>query len=155
MQPARIEDASTALKPPTDWDEAENGRCGQLAIRVERIAGVQFMFSAWEVGPEEALIILAGGKVQLGVSGSVHPVVNLAVQPAPEQVYPVSVVREVLDSAGYLTMEVETLWPPLAGSTKAHRGRIAVRVEDGGIPMAVGLAFQQLAGLAKEHGWTE
>lgn len=155
MLPARIEDADTALRPPADWDEAQNGRCGSLPIRVERIDGVQFMISAWEVSTDEAMVLLAGGKVQLGVSGSAHPVVNLNVSPPSEQVWPVSMVREMLDNKGDHCVEVETMWPPLEGSTKAHRGRCVARIADGGVPMAVGLAFQELAKLAKQNRWVE
>lgn len=155
MQPARIEDASVALKPPADWDEERNGHCGQLPIRVEKIDGLSFMFSAWDVQPGEALAILAGGKVRLGISGSVHPVVRLGVDFPQEQLSPVSTIREMMDREGRHCVEVETLWPPLEGSTKAHRGRVQIIVGEGGVPMAAGFGLQQLTDMAKRERWVE
>lgn len=155
MLPARIEDAQTDLKPPADWDPEQNGHCGQLAIKVERVEGVQFMVSAWEPEPGEVLALIAGGKVRLGVSGSCHPVVHLSASPPGDQITPVSTVRQMRDNKGQPCVEVETLWPPLEGSTTAHRGRCVALIGHGGEPMAVAAAFAELAALAKNSGWVE
>ena len=155
MNPARIEDADTSLPAPPDWDETTHGPCTALAVRFDVIEGVPFMVSAWEVNGDEALTVLAGGKVHLGISGNRHPVVRMAVQPPPDQPWPVSTVREMLDRNGDHCVEVVTMWPPLPGSTKAHRGLCQARVQEGGVPMAVGLAFQELAKLAKKNRWVE
>lgn len=155
MRAARIEDADTALKPPTDWNADQNGHCSNLPIKVERVDGVTFMFSVWEVEGLEALTMVAGGKIRLGVSGTVHPVVNLGVQAPCDQVLPVSIVRQALDREGQPCVEVETMWPPRPGSTIASRGHCTICIGPAGMPMAVGIAFQELHKLAKAQGWVE
>lgn len=77
MRPARIENHTHALAPPSDWDAEANGFCGTLYARSENIQGVNFMRSAWDVETLEALKLAAGSRMILGVAGSQHPVVHL------------------------------------------------------------------------------
>lgn len=153
MLPTRIEGSIETLKQPEDWDPAQNGHCGGLAIRVDHEDGLQWMRSAWEVEPDELLLLAAGGSVVLGVSGSVHPVVHLTVQPARDHIGRTTVVRELIDQKGDLTVLVETLFPPMPGSTEAHRARCTAAVGPGGAPHATALAMREVEKLAKDRGW--
>lgn len=155
MMPARISDPTTTAKKPENWDEARSGHCGDLAIRIERIEGTVFMRSAWEPTPLEALHLAAGGLVILGVSAPRHPVVHLAVEPAPEQLTRTTLIREQIDNHGNLLAHVETLFPPLPGQEggQAHRAHCSVLIGKSGAPHAVGLAMAEIEALAKQEGW--
>lgn len=155
MIPARISDPTTTLVAPQNWNEQAFGYCAGLPIRREEIQGVNFMRSAWEAEPDEALQLAAGGKIILGVSAPRHPVVHMVVEPPPEQLTRTTLVREEITARGQLTVVVETLFPPLPGlgDQASNRARCQVEVGAGGSPRAVMLAMAELEKLAVSNGW--
>lgn len=155
MLPARIENPTATLNRPQNWNEQAFGHCAGLPIRMEEIQGVNFMRSAWEAEPDEALYLAAGGKIILGVSAPRHPVVLMVVEPPPEQLTRTTLVREEINQHGRLTVVVETLFPPLPGlgDQTTNRARCQVEVGDGGSSRAVWVAMEELEKLAVAQGW--
>jgi hypothetical protein len=75
MIPKRIAGATHNLGRPPGWDEARDGNCGHLWVRVETENGrVARCVSAWEPTPEELAILNAGGSVLLSIVGWQPPV---------------------------------------------------------------------------------
>ncbi len=77
MIPRRIKNATHLLRPPVDWNEARDGRCVDLAVRVNGNGDFE---SAWEPTPEELAVLNAGGSVVLRIVGG-QPPVMLYVEP--------------------------------------------------------------------------
>jgi hypothetical protein len=77
--PKRIENHTHVLGAPKDWDEAKDGKCARLWVRVVEGAWQ----SAWEPTPAELEMLNAGGSVVLSVIGG-QPPVALHVEPANE-----------------------------------------------------------------------
>lgn len=154
MLPARIEGANMTFKQPDDWNEPKLGHCRDLSIRHEVVEGMPMMRSAWEVEGPEAMHLACGGRLLLGISGSIHPVVNLAVQTAPAQLTRTTLVREIISARGELTVTVETLFPPLPGlDQKAQRGLSSGVVGPEGSPATVAGCMLAIERLAIERGW--
>jgi len=55
-----------------------------LAIRDEKIGGVNHMTSLWEPTPAELKMLVDGGAVVLTILGNVHPPVMVSTQPPPK-----------------------------------------------------------------------
>lgn len=74
-------DGARPLGAPKDWDQHLDGACGVLPVldAVDEQSGFNFMYSVWRLTPEELAVIQAGGAIRLGISGRVHPVINMAV----------------------------------------------------------------------------
>jgi len=72
--PRRIEGANRRLTAPADWNEAEQGKCFDLHVRLSLAGGVPIAESAWEPTPEELAILNAGGSIVLRVVGGQPPV---------------------------------------------------------------------------------
>jgi hypothetical protein len=71
--------------PPPDWVEERHGECATLCIAdVRDEAGQPFMESMWRPSAEEIARLAAGACILLGVRGTVHPVVYMAVAAAPK-----------------------------------------------------------------------
>ena len=83
MISGRIENATRFLGKPQDWDDAENGRCGGLAIRDEVMSGLPVMTSAWTPTPAELARLNAGASVHLCICGVSHPPVSVTVGAPP------------------------------------------------------------------------
>lgn len=72
---------SRSLGPPRDWNQALDGECGDLAVvdHIDLQSGQNFMFSFYRPTEEEIAAFLNGGVLRLGIMGSTHPVINMAV----------------------------------------------------------------------------
>ena len=77
MRPLRIQDATRVLAETQDEYYA-------LAIRDEKINGVNHMISVWEPTPNEIEDLKRGGLIRLEILGQGHPPVMVTTQPAPE-----------------------------------------------------------------------
>lgn len=150
MQAVRIDRANPRpLGAPGDWTE-ENGHCGGLFIREELIAGVNYMRSAWEAEPEEALLLLGGAKVLLGVAGRQHPVVSLGVGQLPPDFAPVATVRQFAALDGTPAIRVEMLFDADGG----RRGFAECRLDVGRTwAESVQFGIEQVTELARREGW--
>lgn len=145
MNPARIDGATIALAAPCDWQEDEHGRCSTLWVRRDISAdGLAFLRSAWEVNAEEALSILGGAKLQLGIAGSSHPVVNLGIGPLPEDFTPPLIAEQVICD-GVRAVKVQVLFP--------NRQRVfaAVSIGEDGLGAALKMAVDEIAGFARSN----
>jgi hypothetical protein len=152
MKPVRITRAHPQpLDAPLDWDRDENGHCGRLFIRLETIEGVPYMRSAWEAEQDEALFLLAGGKLILGISGNKHPVVHLAMEDLPEEFQPAVTARQMATLDGTQGVRVEMLW---AVKGQGRRAFVEIDLAGRSYPEAVALGMTQLAALAEQKGWT-
>ncbi len=80
MIPLRVAGHTRNLGAPAGWD-AEGRPCSHLPIRDEVIDGVAYMLSRWEPTPAELADMINGGALELRISGTVHPVVSLVIQP--------------------------------------------------------------------------
>lgn len=137
MRPTRIAGADPLpLGAPPDWNEATDGPCSALFVRRENVAGVAFMRSAWEVDAAEAIYMLAGAKLTLGIAGQKHPVVALGIDPLPSDFEPVTMARRFTTPSGQAAVHVEMLFP-YGGGQRAYAN---VLVADGGLAAAIGLA---------------
>lgn len=151
MRPVRINGADPQpLGAPEDWTEEKHGHCGALFIRRERIAGVAYMRSAWEVEAPEAARLLAGARLTLGVAGDRHPVVQLGVGDLPSDFEPTVMARRFTDLVGRPVVRVEMLFPHAGG----RRGFCEVLV-DGTLADAVSQGVTRIEALARREGWTE
>lgn len=150
MRPAKIARHTAALAPPPDWDPAENGHCGTLYVRGEQIDGVHFMRSAWDIEPHEAALMFAGAKLILGVAGSAHPVVHLAIESMPEDFEPFVTARRVFNLDGTPAARVEILYP---NGGAPQRGFIEVQMEGRSFAVAVARGVNKIEKLAKQKGW--
>jgi hypothetical protein len=69
------------LSAPTDWNEAEHGRCETLPVIVGATAGhIATYTSFWRPSSEELAALNSGGRVALTVFGPTHPPVAMAVR---------------------------------------------------------------------------
>lgn len=151
MRPARISGADPRpLGAPTDWREDENGHCGALFIRREVIDGVHYMRSAWEAEAPEAMAMLAGSRMTLGIAGHCHPVVHLQVGELPADFLPVMTARRFSDLTGRPAVRVEMLFPHGGG----RRAFCEVHV-DGTLADAVATGIVRIEALARNEGWIE
>lgn len=150
MRPVRISGADPKpLGAPNDWNEERHGHCAALFIRREMIDGVPYMRSAWEGELPEALSLLAGAPVHLGVQGTDHPVVQLGLGPLPEDFTPTLVARRFTTIANQPAVRVEMLFPHGGG----RRGWVEVLIEST-LPRAIAKAVTLLEQLAVKEGWT-
>lgn len=149
MKPGRISGADPQpLGAPADWNEDRDGHCGGLFVRRENLSGVPWMRSAWEVELPEALSLLAGASLHLGVQGREHPVVQLGAGHLPADFMPTGVFRRFATLDGKTAVRVEMLWPHGGG----RRGVVEVLVENS-LGEAVGEAVEKLEQLAVTEGW--
>jgi hypothetical protein len=68
---------------PADWSAEKFGECGALPIRDEPFADGNKMVSEWKPTEIELEHLKLGAPLQLGVVGTVHPVVSLGVGAVP------------------------------------------------------------------------
>lgn len=149
MKPVRISGADPLpLGAPADWNEERDGHCSGLFVRRERINGVPWMRSAWDGELPEALSLLAGASIHLGVQGSTHPVVNLGVGELPADFMPTIAARRFVTLDGKPAVRVEMLFPHGGG----RRGFVEVLVEKS-LGAAVGEGVERLERLAVREGW--
>ncbi len=150
MLPTKIEGDAIPIGAPPNW-RPDHGHCGALFVRVDQTpGGLQFMRSAWEANAEEAGWLLAGAKVQLGVSAPQHPVVQLGVGPVPDDFEPVMTVRSILDG-GQPAVRVEMMWK--RPSEEARRIFCQVIMNGDQRSKAVALAIDEIEQLARSKAW--
>ena len=71
----RISGSNVRFGPPEGWNEATQGSCADLFVKVtKQIGGEVYCESAWEPTPEELAALVAGGSVILRVVGNQPPV---------------------------------------------------------------------------------
>lgn len=152
MTPTRIDGArEKPLGAPADWNPDQNGHCNALFVRDEEIEGAYFMRSAWEASPSEALSLLAGAKVELGVCGRAHPVVQLGVKMPEHETNPAMAIRFLTDPKGVDYIRVDAIFPTVppasfyASIPRAARETVAE---------AVAAAVDAIEALAAQNGVT-
>ena len=156
MRAAVIERHSpNPLAAPEGWNEERDGKCTALFVRPEEIDGTHFLRSAWEADPSEAIQLLGGGKMILGISGYQHPVVHLCVDQVPEDFAPVVTARQYTTLQNVPAVHVEMMFSTTDG---ARIGRVDVGlVDEQGHPVPLGVAIAQGVGeiglLAEREGW--
>lgn len=80
MIPRRISGHTHALAAPAGWNEARDGNCATLHVRMIRDGDSVLAQSAWEPTPAELAALNAGGSVILNVVGG-QPPVMITVEP--------------------------------------------------------------------------
>ncbi len=151
MRPVRISGADPVpLGAPADWSEETHGHCAALFIRRERIEGIAYMRSAWEVEDSEAALLYAGARLTVGISGNMHPVVQMGFTELPPDFEPTVMARRFTASNGQPGVRVEMLFPHGGG----RRGFIEVRI-DGTLADAVAHGVTLIEALARKQGWME
>lgn len=86
MQPVKIRDETASFKKPHDWDEATEGPCGELSVRVEPFGTYAHSFySNWKPNAEELTLLNNGGVVEIEVVSNAQPPLSVAVV---KQCYP-------------------------------------------------------------------
>jgi UDP:flavonoid glycosyltransferase YjiC (YdhE family) len=87
MQPVPHPSATRRFGPPESWDEARDGPCATIHIADATCptSGAAVMESLYRPDDEELAALNAGGKIILGIFGTVHPVVYLAVTVPPQK----------------------------------------------------------------------
>lgn len=83
MIPKRHPDTTRYLGAPAGWEPSRHGSCGHLSIAdVQHVAG-NIMLSRWEPTAAELAVLNAGGSIELGVIGTIHPPVSIGVIDPP------------------------------------------------------------------------
>lgn len=151
MTPRRISDADPKpIGAPADWKEEDQGTCHALWVRSEIIDGISFKRSAWEGTDIEAMQLLAGGALTLGLSVDQHPVVQIGVGELPDDFEPVMVARTFHLPSGQRCVRVETLYP----NEGVQRVHAAVPI-DGTLADAISIGVTRIEALARKRGWIE
>lgn len=72
---------SRPLGAPKEWDQELDGECGVLFVvdHVDTLSGQNFQYSFYRPNAEDLAAINAGGVLRLGIMGTSHPVLNMAV----------------------------------------------------------------------------
>lgn len=150
MTPCVIDRFTHRFGAPANWNEAESGHCAALYVRAEVLDGVPFMRSAWESAPAEAIQMVAGGKLVIGISGdpaaTAHPVVNMMIEPAAD-FEPTFTAAEQRKPDGQRVMRVEML---LAAG---HRVFAEGRLDGFTRGQAIAAAVDDIERLAREKSW--
>lgn len=151
MRPVRIAGADPRpLGAPQDWDEERHGHCTALFIRRETVNGSPYMRSAHEVEPHEALCMLAGAHLTLGIQGVEHPVVQMGLAHLPEDFEPVMIARRFTTETGRKMVRVEMMF------AKGNGQRIYANEDvDGTLADAVSTGITRIEALARIQGWLE
>lgn len=136
------------IAAPPDWNEETHGHCTALFVRRETINGIEFMRSAWEGEGGEALLILAGAAVVLGVAADRHPVVNMGVAELPDYFDPVMQSQCFVTPGGARAVRVEMLFCHDGG-----RKAFASVLIDGTLADAVSTGITRIEAYARKEGW--
>lgn len=154
MLPTRIDGAmDKPIGAPDDWNPDQNGHCAALFVRCDQVDGIRYLRSAWETTPSEALSLLAGGKVELGLATRAHPVTSLGVSMPADGCNPAMSVRFLSEPNGTPYIRVEALYP----STPPVILYCEVRPKANGMSNAQGVAhaIEQIEELARSKGLIE
>lgn len=136
------------LGAPADWKEDENGQCTALFVRREKIDGIDFMRSAWDADPGEAMKMFAGAPMIAGISGQNHAVVHYVVGELPETFEPVVMARRFTTPDGHAAVRVEMLFPDEGG-----RRLFANVLIDGTLADAISIGVTRVENFARNKGW--
>ncbi|APR52004.1 hypothetical protein CA223_06740 [Sphingomonas koreensis] len=145
MNPARIAGANAELGAPQKWSAEEHGHCANLWVRREVEDGMPWMRSAWEATPNEVGLLLAGAKLELGILGQTHPVVNLGVGPLPDDFAPPMIVERTVHQ-GASAVRVSMFF------ANGRRVWAEAYLEPHGLGRAVKLAIDSVENRAKQDG---
>lgn len=145
MNPVKIEGDAFPLGKPANWNPAESGHCSTLWVRLDMDGDLPFLRSAWEVGADEAGWLLAGAKMQLGICGQSHPVVQLGLGPIPEDFEPPYIVQPIVTTEGVRAVRVTTYLPC------AQRVFAEASIGDDGMGPAVALAIREIEAFVSAH----
>lgn len=69
-----IKGFTKVFKPPVNWNEDSNGRCGDLHVRLVADGNTPCCESAWEPTPDELAVLNDGGSIILRIWGGQPPV---------------------------------------------------------------------------------
>lgn len=143
---------------PKDWNADRDGPCGGLPIRDEG----SLMISEWRPSEIELEHLKLGAPIQLGVVGTVHPVVSLGVGAAPPREREEPAARMSKIQALMTTLErgpdMLTLDEEQAAFTGARQLILAlmgISAKPVGEQIAVALEARARALAAQEVGETE
>lgn len=151
MRAKRIQGADpTPIGAPPDWKEEENGHCTALFVREDVIDGVAFKHSAWEGEDGEALRMLAGASLVLGVNAKRHPVVRIGFAELPEIFEPVMQARTFTAPDGTRVCRVEMLFSH-DGGKRAYANVII----DGTLADAISTGVTRIETFARKEGWSQ
>lgn len=150
MRPAKIEGDARPIGAPANWDEGKAGRCGALFVRRETHGPYVFMTSAWEASADQAGWILAGAKVELGISAPQHPVVRMGTGPVTPDSLPVFTIRQCVTLDGKHTVRA-TMYAPPAGDKSGGSAWGEVTV-DGDLVDAIRDAVKFATDTARDNG---
>lgn len=148
--PAKIDGHNVVIGAPENWDESQHGHCGALFVRFERVDGLDFMRSAWEIPLTEAHMLLCGSKLVLGVSAPIHPVLHMMVDRLPPDFQPCYLVRPFTNTTGKSMVRVEALF---AGGDRLRRIFCEQHIDEGGLSIATGRGIEAVEELARQNGW--
>ena len=151
MTPRRITDADPKpVGAPADWKPDDQGVCHALWVRTEVIDGITYKRSAWDATDIEAMMMLCGGAVTIGLSVKDHPVVQMGVDDLPETFDPVMIARTFHLPSGQRCVRVETLYPNDGG----QRVHASVKI-DGTLADAISIGVTRIEAMARSRGWIE
>jgi ABC-type cobalt transport system substrate-binding protein len=75
--------ATRRFGPPADWNEDVHGPCGTLEIADLSTTSGPYMESLWRPTADELEALNRGATIQLGIRGTVHPVIYMGVTKPP------------------------------------------------------------------------
>lgn len=149
MEVGRITQATRTLGKPSDWDEARDGPCHGLPVRIEVLDnGMARFTSAWLPTPPELEALAAGGAIHLAILGATHPPVQVTVGAPPDE----PTAPWITERDGWLVEHAEKILDvldmvrPFVGSLTLHRERNLARLD------AIREMVARYADLVKRHG---
>ena len=80
MIPQPVDRETRNFGKPLNWDDKTMGECGSLSVRDSQSPHGNVMFSEWKPTKKELKALNNGSVVVLGISGFIHPVVQLYVK---------------------------------------------------------------------------
>lgn len=74
MRPVEFVGQTILFGPPEGWDQARDGKCVVLPVKVESDGQNQSAVSYWKPSREELAALIAGAAVRLSIVGMQPPV---------------------------------------------------------------------------------
>ena len=147
MIPARISDSTFRAVPPGDWDSAGQGECGTLHVRVdgESDTAIGFLTSAWEPNGDEIGALLAGAKIEIGISAPRQPVMRVGVGKPLDDFPPVWTIVPVASRSGSPAVKVTCF---------TRHGQVWATSETGNdLGSGIASLIRTIEAEIKRHGW--
>lgn len=156
MRPGKIDGHGVIpVGAPQDWDPKVHGDCNVLHVRPSIDHGIPFLTSAWEPEADEVGWLLAGAKIELGISGRTHPVVRMGIGAPPTDTRPVYTIQTMINVEGQEYVRV-VMFAPTSGMKRRRGGSVfceaMVTPELGGFNGAVAEALRQIEAFAEQNG---